>query len=50
MAFELGTTVDLSCAHTRFDDLDLDERTQWLGRGNNSALNDLDNQTSNNKH
>ena len=27
--------------HGRFDDLDLDARTQWLGRGNKSALNYL---------
>ena len=27
----------------RSDDLDLDTRSQWLGRGTNSALNYLDN-------
>ena len=26
------------CTHARFDDLDLDARSQWLGRGNISAL------------
>ena len=46
MAFKLGMTVDLCMdiyTHDRFDDLDLDARSQWLSRGTNSALNDLDN-------
>ena len=46
MAFKCGMAVDLcmpSYAHTRFDDLDLHERSQWLGRGKKSALNYLDN-------
>ena len=46
MAFKLGMTEDLCMAyygHARFDDLDLDARSHWLGRGQNSALNDLDN-------
>ena len=30
-------------AHARFDDLGLDARSQWVGRGRNSALNYLDN-------
>ena len=46
MAFTLGVTVDLcmTCmhAHARFDDLDLDARSQWAGKGNQSALNYLD--------
>ena len=25
-------------AHVRFDDLDLDARSQWVGKGNKSAL------------
>ena len=37
MAFKLGMTVDLCMsyldAHTHFDDLDLVERSQWVGRG-----------------
>ena len=48
MAFKLNRTVDLCVAyhyaHARFDDLDLDAGSQWLGRGQNSALNYLDNQ------
>ena len=45
MAFEFGMKVDMGqlYAHGRLDDLDLDVRSQWLGRGTNSALNDLDN-------
>ena len=35
MAFKLGMTVDVFLAHNvhvRFDDLDLDIRSQWVGR------------------
>ena len=28
-------------AEARFDDLDLDARSQWVGKGENSALNAL---------
>ena len=46
VAFKLDMTVrrlmhDIY-AHARVDDLDRDARSQWLGRGNNSALNYLD--------
>ena len=37
MAFKLGMTVDLYGAiypHADFDDLDLDARSQWIGKGN----------------
>ena len=30
-------------AEARFDDLDFDARSKWVGRGHNSALNYLDN-------
>ena len=48
MAFKLGVTVDLcmayNYAHANFDDLDLDVRSQWVGKGKKkSALNYLDN-------
>ena len=46
MAFNLGITVDVShsiSAHTRFDDLDLDARSKWVGKGKNSVVNYLDN-------
>ena len=35
MAFKLGMTVDLymTYTHVRFDDLDLDTRSQWVARG-----------------
>ena len=57
MAFKLGMTVDLCMAyiyiyiyaHVRLDDLDLDARSQWVGKGKVSALNYLDNKASN-KH
>ena len=35
MAFKLGLTVDLYMAYyadASFDDLDLDTRSQWIGR------------------
>ena len=48
MAFKFGMTVDLFMAynmliHVRVDDLDLDARSQWVGKGQKSALNYLDN-------
>ena len=44
MAFKLCMTVYLCMdAHARFDDLDLDARSQWVGKGKNSSLNYLDN-------
>ena len=45
MAFKLGMKVDFHgiYTHGRFADLDLDARSQWLGRRTNSALNYLDN-------
>ena len=52
MAFKLGMMVDLCLAyntHAHVEDLDLDARSQWVSKGKNSALNDLDNQASN-KH
>ena len=42
MAFKLGMMVDLFIAyyaHGHVDDLDLDARSQWLGRVKKSALN-----------
>ena len=33
-------------AHAHFDDLDLDARSQWIGRGKQSAFNYLDKQLS----
>ena len=38
------------CTDGRFDDIDFDARSQWLGRGINSALNYLDNKASKSKH
>ena len=49
MAFKLGMMVDLHMAylyiffHAHFDDLELDSRSQWAGRGKKLALNYLDN-------
>ena len=47
MTFKLGTTADLCIsykyAHARLHEFDLDARSQWVGRGNKSALNYLDN-------
>ena len=45
MTFTLGMAVDMHGihAHAHFDDLDLDSRSQWLGRGKHSAFNYLDN-------
>ena len=46
MVFKFGIKVDLCMAympHARFDDLDLDTRSEWVGRGERSALNYLDN-------
>ena len=43
MTFKLGMTVDLCKAYyARVNDLDLDGRSKWLGRGKNAALNYLD--------
>ena len=36
-------------AYARFDDLDLDARSQWVGKGKTSALHALGNKASN-KH
>ena len=53
MAFKIGMLVDLHMTsftlNAHFDDRDLDAMSQWLGRGNNSALNYLENLASN-KH
>ena len=43
MAFKLGMTVDLCMAHIMLmlmpgDNLDLDARPQWVGKGKRSAL------------
>ena len=45
MAFKLGLPAStlMHDMYAYFDDLDLDARSQWLGRGHNSALNYLDN-------
>ena len=46
MAFKFGMTVDLCMAYNVqacFDDLDLDAKSHWVGRGNTSALKYLDN-------
>ena len=47
MAFKLSMKVDLIMygiyTPGHFDDLDLDARSQWLGRGTNSACNYLSN-------
>ena len=40
MAFKLGMTVDLSMAYMlMLDVLDLYARSQWVGKGKQSALN-----------
>ena len=43
MTFKLGMAVDLcmshNYAHARVDDLDLDAKSQWVGKCNKSALN-----------
>ena len=49
MAFKLGVTVDSIYAHDRFDDLDLDARSDWVGKGKKSTLHYLNNKISN-KH
>ena len=45
MAFKLGMAVDLCMAYKYANarDDDLDARAQWVGKGNQSALNHLDN-------
>ena len=37
-----GRLVDTLYAHARFDDLDLDTRSQWIGEGKQSVLNYFD--------
>ena len=42
MTFKRGMKVDLGyirLMHRRFDDVDFDDRSQWLYGGNNSAKN-----------
>ena len=47
MALKLGMVVGLCTAayyaHTHVDDLDLDAKSQWLGRRKHSRLKNLDN-------
>ena len=45
ITFKLGMTVDMYAiyAHARFDDLDIDARSQWVGKGHKSELNALGN-------
>ena len=43
MSIKLGLTVDMPHKYAHFDDLDLDARSQSLGRGKHSALNYIDN-------
>ena len=38
-----GILMDAIYAHARFDDLNLDARSQWVGKGKYSALNYFDN-------
>ena len=42
MAFKLGMKVDIY-THGRFDDLDINARSQWLGRETHAALNYIHN-------
>ena len=50
MAFRHAKTVDFHMLYAPFDDLDLDARSQWLGRRKNkSAFNYFDTYASN-KH
>ena len=35
--------MDARYAHARFDDLDLDARSEWVGKGKKSALHALGN-------
>ena len=44
-----GRLMNVLSAHARFDDLDLDARSQWVSKGKVSALHDIGNQASN-KH
>ena len=46
MSFKLGMAVDLCMAQYN-NNIDLNARSQWVGRGTNSALKCLDNQASN---
>ena len=34
-------------AHARFGDLDIDARSQWVSRSETAALNEIDNEASN---
>ena len=45
ITFKLGMTVDLCMpyAHACFDDLDLDARSPWVGKGKKSVLHALGN-------
>ena len=43
MAFKLGMTILTHGIYAHFDDLHLDAKSQWLGRGKKSTLNYLDN-------
>ena len=45
-----GRLMDALYVHARFDDLALDERSQWVGKGRKSALHALGNYASNIKH
>ena len=38
-----GTLMAALYAHARIDDLDLDARSQWVGKGNKSVLHALGN-------
>ena len=38
-----GRRMHSICAHTRFDDLDLDARLQWVSKGKTYVLNYFDN-------
>ena len=44
-----GRLMHCTYAYARFDDLGLDARSHWVGKGSKSALNYLDNKASN-KH
>ena len=56
MAFTLGRTVAVCMAykyyaHARVDEIDLDAKSQWVGKGKISALNYLeDHHQASNKH
>ena len=48
-AFKLGMTVELCMVIYILDDLDLDTRSQWVGKGKNTALIYLDKKASHKK-